>query len=614
MKKINPIFFILFIVGLICISFFKEYRYDPHKESKWLKIFESDMANYYMNLPAVFIYHDLEYEFIKNKELKDRYAWFNRGLGTYPYITKSGKKFNKYYVGTSVMQLPFFLVAWAITCFTDHPSDGYSLPFQIMIFVAALFYFLTGLFYLYQLLQSFNLSVKSSLVTVTGIALATNAFNYVSYDPGTSHIYIFFTVSMFLFHFREFVLNNKSRSLIVASIFLGLTTIIRPTTILILLAIPFLAGDHKTLTEKFRNTIGNPILVAASVISFIAIIFIQLGLYKYQTGHWLVWSYENEGFNFLSPQFYEILFGFRKGLFIYSPFIFLTIVGGVILFPKNRYLSLAILLPFSIISYVISSWWNWWYGGAFGMRAMVDYYPFFAISIGFLINKVMKSKVSLVIPIVLAMTISLNLFQNWQYSNQILHYDKMDFDKYRQIFLENDSIFRFSTNPRNNYFTEFDVKQSQYFSCHFDKNCGDKWSVPIAALKFYNQNYKNKYCVVDLSYQDGAIARINSQSLLPGGKNIIITCRAKIRTNEAKTRSKFIFNVKNSEYWYGGKIIQQVRKTGQWTWVEFQYKISRLKNDTNEITSYITNQSKLTVDVDSMEIGFHYIDFWDVPE
>ena len=51
------------------------------------------------------------------------------------------------------------------------------------------------------------------------------------------------------------------------------------------------------------------------------------------------------------------------------------------------FLSALIMLPFII--YLFSSWWCWWFGGGFGMRPMIDYYPLFIIPIGeILSNKI----------------------------------------------------------------------------------------------------------------------------------------------------------------------------------------------------------------------------------
>lgn len=43
---------------------------------------------------------------------------------------------------------------------------------------------------------------------------------------------------------------------------------------------------------------------------------------------------------------------------------------------------LPLVLTFLVFIYVIFSWWCWWYGGAFGLRAMIDIYGLLALPLG----------------------------------------------------------------------------------------------------------------------------------------------------------------------------------------------------------------------------------------
>ena len=44
-------------------------------------------------------------------------------------------------------------------------------------------------------------------------------------------------------------------------------------------------------------------------------------LWKWQTGSWVVYSYKDEGFDFMHPHFWEFLFSFQKGWLLWSPII-----------------------------------------------------------------------------------------------------------------------------------------------------------------------------------------------------------------------------------------------------------------------------------------------------
>jgi hypothetical protein len=91
----------------------------------------------------------------------------------------------------------------------------------------------------------------------------------------------------------------------------------------------------------------------------------------------------------------------------------------------------------ALLVYVLSSWWNWFYGDGFGMRPMVDFYAIFALVIALMfiqLNRVLKIAA---VTFILFST-ALNLLQTYQFSKGILHADAMDYNSYRYTFLKTD--------------------------------------------------------------------------------------------------------------------------------------------------------------------------------
>src|SRR5271156_1891631 len=69
----------------------------------------SDGRGYYAWLPAIFIYHDVNFGFFENVELKSPLCGGKVGGCLQDYRnTFDGKVCNKYYPGASFMMLPFF--------------------------------------------------------------------------------------------------------------------------------------------------------------------------------------------------------------------------------------------------------------------------------------------------------------------------------------------------------------------------------------------------------------------------------------------------------------------------------------------------------------------------
>ncbi|MBE2289661.1 MAG: hypothetical protein IAE95_08915 [Chitinophagaceae bacterium] len=160
----------------------------------------------------------------------------------------------------------------------------------------------------------------------------------------------------------------------------GLATLTRPTDVLSFLIPLFWGIDSVTLTA-FRNRIRLfrqqiPKMTLALVMAM-AVYSIQLFYWKYVSGHWFVYSYGGQGFNFLHPYFIEYTFSYKSGWLMYCPTMVLAFIG-IPFFFKNGRNKLAILSFFFLNYYVVCTWDIWSYGG----RAMIQSFPvlFFPIA------------------------------------------------------------------------------------------------------------------------------------------------------------------------------------------------------------------------------------------
>jgi hypothetical protein len=169
----------------------------------------------------------------------------------------------------------------------------------------------------------------------------------------------------------------------------------------------------------------------------------QLIYWKAVTGDWFYYSYgESESFFFQHPRVLETLFSFRKGIFIYSPLMALSFLGLFFLRKRLPDFKWAIWL-FTILNiYIVSSWWCWWYGGSFGLRAYIDMYALWAFPLAVIMEKILAvnniirySFVSLI-----SLFILLNLFQSVQYWRGALHWDGMSYALYKTQFLNMEGV------------------------------------------------------------------------------------------------------------------------------------------------------------------------------
>ena len=416
------------------------------KSFRYVGGIDGDGKGYYLYLPAIFIDQNLS-----NQTIDERFI-----------LDFDGRGANKYYAGTALCMLPFFLIACIIALVFGIEVTGYSAPFEFLIGFAALFYFIAGLVFLSKLLKQFQLNKTSSSLTLIFIALGSNLFNYVFVEPAMSHVYSWCFISGFIYFIKAFLDENNTRKLFLSAVFLGVVVLIRPINGIVILSIPFLIQQPDHLRRFFQVRL---IFISAAIV--LSISPIQLLLWKVQTGNYLLHSYKNEGFYFTKPELWNCLFSFRKGLFVYSPIILVALLGSLVFWKKNRFAFFAFASFFLILLYLISSWWNWYYGPSFGQRAFVDFYAVLAIPLAFTIEKIQQANCRKIVLIICSMCVFLNLIQTYQYNKQILSSWDMNFQKYAYVFLKTSVQYENCLGGNNDMPLYNEIRKS-IFSLHDD--------------------------------------------------------------------------------------------------------------------------------------------------
>lgn len=212
----------------------------------WKNIICSDAKCYYMYLPGIFIYNDLNFGFVHEIE-NVKYYDVNNYRDCRVYV--NDKAVSKVTAGVALAQLPFFLAAHAYAKLSGYPPDGYSKPYQLGITLAAIFYLMAGLWFLHKLLNLYSISQKVQMVVIIACAFASNLFYYVLGEPGLSHVYSFALISAMIYFLKRYFISPNLKPLFAASLLLGVNVMIRPANILILAAIPFVAASFENLSR-----------------------------------------------------------------------------------------------------------------------------------------------------------------------------------------------------------------------------------------------------------------------------------------------------------------------------------------------------------------------------
>jgi hypothetical protein len=403
------------------------------------KTINADAIGYYDYLPSIFIHHDLSRKDIPVEKDSSIYDRIN---ATGIYTNYNHFKINKYPCGTALLELPFFTYAYLTTDLDGNNNDGYQPPFHRSVFYAAIFYLFLSVFFLKKILELYDIKNYVIIFIQFVFVLSTAVTHYANYDAGFSHVFSLFAITAFIYFAKLYFKNKKLNHFIYACIFLGLIIIIRQINILIILFIPFLSGSINNLKDGVIILFKNKKSLIIGIISVFGIFFIQSIIWYLQTGNFLIYSYQGEGFNFSDPQFFNILFSYKKGLFVYTPILFITMFSLVWLTYKRKYYLLFTWLSFFVLlTYILSSWWSWFYGCSYGLRAYIDYYTIFFIPFAIMLDKT-TIRIRLIVMAISLLTIPINIVQTYQYKNFILHWINMDKEKYWKVFLKTEDKYK----------------------------------------------------------------------------------------------------------------------------------------------------------------------------
>lgn len=423
-------------IVLCVVALFVFNNYIKHQDH----VIRADGLGYYNYLPAVFIYKDLNFKFTDTLQTEFyKHKEDNQGI----IRQVNGQGVNKYFAGTALMQTPFFLGSHLVALSSDqYATDGYSSIYQRGIYHAALVYALLGLLFLRFSLNHLGIKKWWVFWIQTAVFLASSLPNYIVTDASFSHAYSFALISIWSYLIVSFD-QNKPKKLIWIALVLGLIVLIRPINIIIVTFVPFLLLLAGKKFSDIRLYFSNKKILWFAAFSFTLVVAIQPLIWYLQTGQFIVRSYGDESFNFLNPHFFEFLFSYRKGFFVYAPVFFVLLVLGSIYWIKNKsWKQLAsFYVPFTFLIYVLSSWWIWYYGQSYGSRVTIDFYPFFALAAVPFFKKSPVIFRWLIIPIV-GFAAYLALVQTYQYKHYILNWDSMHKEAYWTVFLKTDDKYR----------------------------------------------------------------------------------------------------------------------------------------------------------------------------
>lgn len=366
---------ILSSIILVCSGLFfypKWEKNDSEAQISW------DAGGYYWYLPAYFIYDDLKEQAFK-EEILQKYTPIPPHEFQYAFKDEHGNYVMKYTLGIALLESPFFGAAHIYAQNTSkYPADGFSRPYQVAVYMGGIFYTLIGLFFFRRVLLSL-FSERWAAVGLLLLVLGTNYLNYAGIEVGMTHGWLFTFNTLILYHTIKFYNNHQYKYIIFIAFWVGIATLIRPTEIIAII-IPLLWGitqpskknilNTLSLFKKYLKTILIGVFITFSIVS------LQFLYWKYASGQWLVYSYQDQGFNWLKPWIKTYAFNYQTGWMTYTPLMLLLFLGIPNYWNKGHS-KWAVLGYAFLFYYIMASWSLWDIGG----RGMIQSYPILMIII-----------------------------------------------------------------------------------------------------------------------------------------------------------------------------------------------------------------------------------------
>jgi len=380
----------------------------------------ADKAGYYVYLPAALKYGFDPSQFPDSIEAK---------TGDGFHLDQQNKVvLTKYTCGVALLQAPFYLLADLLAEPLGYASDGFSPIYHWSINLAAVFYLLLGLLLLRSYLRE-NFSDLVVYLSLFFLFLGTNLYHYAIDETGMSHVYSFalFAAYLVLLQRTQFLKSAKWSSIFLFGLIAGLALMVRPTSVLFLIAAFFLDLEGSSFKERFLGVLSWRI-VLLTISGLFLVILPQLLYWFYSHNSILVYSYGEEGFNWLQPQFLATFLSPNNGLFLYSPFYIIPVVGIALMMRGRQQNGLIIGLLLLGVSYVLSCWWDWSFGCSYGGRSFVEYLAVLAIPLAYFVHVLlqMKWKRSITIWIVMLAMVAFNMKNIYSYDG--CYYGAGDWD------------------------------------------------------------------------------------------------------------------------------------------------------------------------------------------
>ena len=349
------------------------------------KIRGADEIEYFSYLHSLVFDHDLEF----GNEYQYFYDHDPKGLEGFRKTFLEGREaatghhINFGPIGTALLWSPFYLAAHALVLLMARLGmhvvpDGLSAPYQAAVCYASVLYGYVGLAMLNERLRAF-FPGRAALLATLGVFLGTPLLYYLTLAPGFSHAVSLFTVMLVLELFFRYRKSAGLMGWVAVGAAGGLSGLVREQDALFLV-IPLADLGCRAYRER---EISRGLLRIGAVLGTAFVFFLpQRLVYHSLNGSFGPSHLVARKLSFLSPHFFDVLVDPGHGLFVWSPLVFVSVLGLL----RFAWRSRDLLGAFFLLAFLLQVWINgslesWTQAGAFGSRRFLSATPLFAFGL-----------------------------------------------------------------------------------------------------------------------------------------------------------------------------------------------------------------------------------------
>lgn len=374
-KKFNRLFnkWIFYFLFLIATIFIVVYLPNPLWQYP-------DGIGYYSYLPAIFSTKD--YDFLNVMKSYSPFAPL--------CITQKGFVLNEFGIGCSVTWLPAYLLSLGFE------SEKVGIVF--VNFLSSLLGLLS-LFLIYKTLLFLGADKKISALICIFVLIGTPLLFYIYIVPQSPHTVTAFLCSIYLFYWIITIGQVEFKRFAILGLLLGLATSVREQEILfgvtIFNEVLYKIIKTKQLKRYFLASAVLLLMFLVGVSPYVMNSLILFGRLTVPRGY--IISLKDFSLSFV----YEVLFSSYHSVVLWTPIMFLSLVGLILGLSKNILISISCLLIFVLQVFVISLALPAPGGGwSFGVRYLTDSILIFSLGLMHVFQYLKNKKLKYVLLII----------------------------------------------------------------------------------------------------------------------------------------------------------------------------------------------------------------------